>query len=45
MHYVFSNKEYYKKCSNYLISKGIEHDVYDVKKYHIINVFDNSLME
>ena len=45
MHYVFSNKDCHKKCSNYLISRGIEHDVYDVKKYHIINVFDNSLKE
>ena len=45
MHYVFNNKDCYKKCSNYLISRGIEHDVYDVKKYHIINVFDNSLKE
>lgn len=45
MHYIFSNKDYYKKCSNYLISRRIEHDVYDVKKYHIINVYDNSLRE
>lgn len=45
MHYVFNNNDCYKKCSNYLISRGIEHDVYDVKKYHIINVFDNTLKE
>lgn len=45
MYYIFNNKDCYKKCSNYLISRGIEHDIYDVKKYHIINVFDNSLKE
>ena len=45
MHYVFNNKDCYKKCRNYLISRGIEHDVYDVKKYYIINVFNNSLKE
>lgn len=45
MYYIFNNNDCYKKCSNYLISRGIEHDVYDVKKYHIINVFDNSLKE
>lgn len=45
MQYIFSNKGYQKKCSNYLVSQGIEHGVYDIKKYHIINVFDNSLKE
>lgn len=45
MHYIFSNKNYYKKCKNYLISKGIEHDVYDIKKYNVINIFDASIKE
>lgn len=43
MHYIFNNKDYYKKCTNYLISRRIKYDVYDVGKYYIINVFDNSL--
>ncbi|HFH8836862.1 TPA: 3-deoxy-7-phosphoheptulonate synthase [Streptococcus agalactiae] len=45
MHYIFSNKNYYKKCKNYLISKRIEHDVYNIKNFHVINIFDASIKE
>ncbi len=45
MHYIFSNKNYYKKCEKYLILKRIEHDVYNIKNFHVINIFDDSIKE
>lgn len=45
MHYIFDNKNYYKKCKNYLISKKIKYDSYHIKKYYVINIFDASIKE
>lgn len=45
MHYIFQNKIHCNICENYLILKGIDHEVQQGFNHYLINIFDESIKE
>lgn len=43
MHYIFNNKDDYKRCINYLNLEKIDYQKFDLKNYKMIDIFDHKV--